>query len=100
LQISRYITQGPGHEDEVRRQRRRGLAEGRTSRSIFAQSVLESPRWFAFAERRAADGELQRYLPADAIPVGFAVFGRAGVMMGGGGAEQDFLLVRDPALVD
>jgi DNA-binding CsgD family transcriptional regulator len=99
LQVSRYISDGPGHEDTVRRQRERWLAAGGTGRSIFAQSVLESPRWSAFAEARAAEGEQQRYLPADAIPVGFGVFGRAGVLVPGGRPDEDVLLVRDPGLV-
>jgi DNA-binding CsgD family transcriptional regulator len=98
LQVSRYIGHGPGHDDTVRRQRGRWLAAGGTSRSIFAQTVLESPRWSTFAESRAAEGEQQRYLPADAIPVGFGVFGRAGVLVPGGSADEDALLVRDPIL--
>lgn len=100
LQVSRQIMHGPGHEDVVRRQRSRWLASGRTSRSIFSRSVLESPRWSAFAASRAADGEQQRYLPGDAIPVGFAAFGRSGALLSGGAPEQDLLLVRDPSLVD
>lgn len=99
-QVSRYITHGPGHEDTVRRQRRRWIAAGGTSRSIFAQTVLESPRWTAFAESRAAEGEQQRYLPADAIPVGFAVFGRTAVLVPSGDPDEDFLLVRDPSLIN
>ena len=98
LQMSRYVSQGPGHDEAVERQRSRLLASGRPLRSVFPQSVLESPRWSAWAERRAADGEQQRYLAGEAIPAGYGVFGGSAVLVSSG--QEDLLLVRDPSLVE
>lgn len=100
LQVSRYVSQGPGHEEAVGRQRSRWLASGRPLRSIFPQSVLESRRWTAWAEGRAADGEQQRYLPDEAIPVGYGVFGGSAVVVSSGSSHEDLLLVRDTSLVE
>lgn len=100
LQVIRYIEYGPGHDEEVQRQRRRWIAEGRGARTVFSQHVLESPRWAAFAEARAVGGEQQRFLPMDSIPRSFGVFGRSGVVLPTGGVDEDYLLVREPVLID
>lgn len=105
LQVTGRLGKGPGHEEAVRRQREEEGAAApsvRPSRSIFSQSVLEDPRWFAFAEQRAAEGEAQRYLPAVEITVEFGVFGRTGVLLRQhrDGPDEDYLLVRDPAMID
>ncbi|WP_022921002.1 hypothetical protein [Ornithinimicrobium pekingense] len=99
LQVSRYVSYGPGHEEEVQRQRDRWLSSGRSLRSVFPQSVLESEHWSDWARGRAADGEEQRYLPVDAIPVAFGVFGSSAVVLSTG-HQEDFLIVRDTSLVE
>lgn len=103
LQVTGRLGKGPGHEEPVRRQREEGAAAPslRPSRSIFSQSVLTSPQWLAFAERRAKEGEQQRFLPADAIRVEFGVFGTTGVLLrqNTDAPDEDYLLVRDPAVV-
>lgn len=99
LQAVVGVAAGPAHDDGVRRQREEIVGEGREHRTIFPLSVLTDPRWRAFVEGRAAQGERQRYL--EEVPAEFAVFGRAGVLLleRPGEADGDHLLIRPPELV-
>lgn len=100
MQVSGHIDTGPGHEESVQERLAEGHAAGRPVRSIFPQTVLESPHWAAFAEARAAEGEVQRYLPTASITVEFGVFGRSGVLLAQGESEEDYLLIRERSLVE
>lgn len=92
---------GPGHHESVRRQRNEVIASGRPLRTILPLSMLTDSAWHAFAQERAEVGEQQRFLPDDQIKVEFGVFGRSAVVLDeGGGAEDDFILLRSPAVMD
>ncbi len=100
MQVTARISTGPGHEDAVRRQWEGAASAGRELRAIFPLSVLTDPQWHAFAQDRARAGEQQRYLADDAIRVEFGVFGRSGVILAESGADEDFLLLRPPTIID
>ncbi|MBW8172191.1 hypothetical protein K0651_03900 [Ornithinimicrobium sp. Arc0846-15] len=98
LQVTAQIEVGPGHDPGVSRLRRDSLMQGREVKSIFSIEVLQHSTARAIAEERASAGERQRFL--DAVPVQFAVFGDAGVLMSAGDdSAAEFLLVRSAALV-
>lgn len=100
LQVTAKPTSGPGHQDSVHRHWESLVASGRQLRTIFPLSVLHDPGWDAFAHRRAASGEHQRYLTDDAIRVEFGIFGRSGVLLEETGPDADYLLLRPPAMLD
>lgn len=97
LVITAHVQAGPGHESGVQPKRRENLATGREYRSIYPLAVLTDPHWHSFAERRAAEGEVQRYLGE--VPLEFAVFGTSAVLLDPGGEDDDYLLIRLPSLV-
>lgn len=99
LVVSRRASVGPAHHRMIRRGRDGLIAEGREQRSIFPLAVVSDPQWGPYADARARVGESQRYLGD--VPVDFAVFGRSGVLLAEGAAEDaDYLLIRPPALID
>jgi DNA-binding transcriptional ArsR family regulator len=99
LLVTRRATVGLQHERMLARGRSGLLDERREQRSIFPLSAVSDPQFAAFAEERSQVGESQRYL-AD-IPVEFGVFGRSGVLLSEGDADDaGFLLIRPPALID
>lgn len=100
VQVVVQVATGPGQATRIRRSWDDVAASGRALRTIFPMSVLVDPDWHAFAARRAAAGEQQRYLADDALRVEFGVFGRAGVLVAEGqGTEADFLVLRPPVVV-
>lgn len=100
LQVTAKATTGPGHQDSVRKHWEGLVASGRELRTVFPLSVLNDPGWDAFAERRAASGEQQRYLADEAIRVEFGIFGRSGVLLEEAGPDPDYLLLRPPSMLD
>lgn len=100
VQVVVQVGSGPGQAERIQRHWEDVAASGRALRTIFPMSVLVQPEWQAFAARRAAAGEQQRYLADDALRVEFGVFGRAGVLIAEGQApEADFLVLRPPVVV-
>lgn len=77
----------------------RELLAGRAQRSIFGLDMLTDPDWLPAARDRAAHGDQQRYL--DQIPLEFAIYGRAGVLIAERRLHEDgFLLVRPSMMID
>lgn len=74
------------------------LHSGRAARSVFGMTVFDDPDWPAAARACAARGDQLRYL--DTIPMEFAVYGTAGVLMARPRPEeQGYYLVRPEPIV-
>ena len=90
---------GSGVSPELIATTRAALRGGLEQRTVYDDSVLETPHGLQWIAEWAEVGERQRVLPG--VPSEFAVYGESAVVAVGvwGDASADYVVVRDPMLV-